>query len=71
MTIPNSELQAAEYGAHLAQFVKEEQYIDCAESIFWSDSTTALYWLRTPKMRHRIFIANCLAKILDVSSAFN
>ena len=71
MTIPNLELQAAVYGAQLAQFVKEEQDIDFAESIFWSDSTTVLYWLRTPELRHRIFITNRLAKIFDVSSAFD
>ena len=71
MTFPNLELQAAVYGDQLAQFIKEEQDIDFAESIFWSDSTTVLYWLRTPEMRHRIFIANRLAKILDVSSAFD
>ena len=71
MTIPNLELQAAVNGAQLAQFVKEEQDIDFAESIFWSDSTTVRYWLRTPEMRHRIFIANRLVKILDVSSVFD
>ena len=71
MTISNLELQAGVYGAQLAKFVKEEQDIDFAESIFWSDSTTVLYWLRTPEMRHRIFIANRLAKMLDVSSAFD
>ena len=69
ITIPNLELQAGVYGDQLAQFVKEEQDIDFAESIFWSDSTTVLYWLRTPEMRQRIFIANRLAKMLDISSA--
>ena len=59
------------YGAQLAQFVKEEQDIDFTESIFRSDSTTVLYWLRKHEMRHRIFIANRSAKILDVSSAFD
>ena len=71
MTIRNLEMQAAVYGAQLAQIVKEEQNIDFTESIFWSDSTTVLYWLRTHEMRHIIFIANRLAKILDVSSAFD
>ena len=71
MTIPNLELQAAVYRAQLAQFVKEEQDIDFAESIVWSDSTTVLYWLRTPEMRHIVFIANRSAKILNVSSAFD
>ena len=71
MTIPNLELQAAVYGAQLAQFIKEEQDIEYSDCVFWSDSTTVLYWLRTPEMRHRIFVANRIAKILDVSSAFD
>ena len=69
MTIPNLELQAVVYGAQLAQFVKDEMDIEIHKQVFWSDSTTVLYWLRTPEIRHRIFIANRLAKILDVSSA--
>ena len=71
MTIPNLELQAAVYGAQLAQFIKEEQDIEYSDCVFWSDSTTVLYWLRTPEMRHRIFVANRIAKILDVSFAFD
>ena len=71
MTVPNLELQAAVYGAQLAQFIREEQDIEYSDCVFWSDSTTVLYWLRTPEMRHRIFVANRIAKILDVSSAFD
>ncbi|XP_075256011.1 uncharacterized protein LOC142348522 [Convolutriloba macropyga] len=69
MTIPNLELQAAVYGAQLAQFVRDEMDIEIHKQVFWSDSTTVLYWLRTPEICHRIFIANRLAKILDVCSA--
>ena len=69
MTIPNLELKAAVYGAQLAQFVKDEMDIEIHKQVFWSDSTTVLYWLRTPEIRHRIFIANRLTKILNVSSA--
>ena len=68
MTIPNLELQAAAYDAQLAQFVKDEMDIEIQKQVFWSDSTTVLYWLRTATIRHRIVIANKLAKILDVSS---
>ena len=71
MTIPNLELQAAVYGAQLAQFIKEQQDLETGNYFFWSDSTTVLHWLRTPEMRHRIFVANKLAKILDVSSSLN
>ncbi|XP_075241673.1 uncharacterized protein LOC142336649 [Convolutriloba macropyga] len=69
MTIHNLELQAAVYGTQLAQFVRDEMDIEINKQVFWSDSTTVLYWLRTPEIRHRIFIANRLAKILGVSSA--
>ena len=68
MTIPNLELQAA-VCAQLAQFFRDEMDIEIHKQVFWSDSTTVLYWVRTPEIRHRIFIANRLAKILDVSSA--
>ena len=71
MTIPNLELQAAVYGAQIAQFIKEEQDKEYSDCVFWSDSTTVLYWLRTPEMRHRIFVAIRIAKILDVSAAFD
>ncbi|XP_075256676.1 uncharacterized protein LOC142349146 [Convolutriloba macropyga] len=71
MTIPNLELQAAVYGAQLAQFFKEQQDLEIGNYFFWSVSTTVLHWLRTPEMRHRIFVANRLAKILDVSSSLN
>ena len=71
MTVPNLELQAAVYGAQLAQFIKEQQDLEIGNYFFWSDSTTVLHWLRTPEMRHRIFVANRLAKILDVSSSLN
>ena len=67
MTIPNLELQAAVYGAQIAQFVKDKMDFEILKQVFWSDSTTVLYWLRTPEICHRIFIANRLAKILDVS----
>ena len=68
MTILNLELQAAVYAAQLAQFVRQELDIHINEKVFWSDSTTVLYWLRTPEIRHRKFVANKLAKILDVST---
>ena len=42
MTIPNLELQAAVYGAHVAQFINEEQDIEYSDCVFWSDSTPVL-----------------------------
>ena len=64
MTIPNLELQAAIYAAQLAQFVREEDDIRINETVFWSDSTTVRYWLRTPEIRHRLFAANSWRRYL-------
>ena len=59
------------YGAQLAQFIKEQQDLEIGNNFCRSDSTSVLHWLRTPEMGHRIFVANRLAKILDVSSSLN
>ena len=69
MTFPNLEQQAAVYGAQLAQIVKNEMDIEIHKQVFWSVSTTVWYWVRTPDIRHRTFIANTLDKSSDVSSA--
>ena len=62
MIIPKHELQAAVYGAQLAKFIKEEHDIEFSDCIFRSESTTVLYWLRKPEMRHRVFVASLIAK---------
>ena len=41
-TIPNLELQAAVYGAHLAQFIKKQRDLEVEKYYFWSSSTTVL-----------------------------
>ena len=71
MAIPNLEIQAEVYGARLALFVKDEMDTEIQKQVFWSDCTTRLYWLRTPELRHQVFIANKLAKILNFSSALD
>ena len=69
ITIPKLELHAAVYGAELAQFVKEEMDISIHKQVLWSDNTTVLYWLGKFEIRHWMFLANRLAKNLDISSA--
>ena len=71
MTIPNLELQVAGHGAQLAQLIKEQQDLEFENYFFWSGSTIAFHWLRTPEMQHQIFVANRLPKILNVSSSLN
>ena len=71
MAIPNLEIQAEVYGARLALFVKDEMDTEIHKQVFWSDCRTRLYWLRTPELRHQIFIANKLAKILSFLSALD
>ena len=71
MTIPKLGLQVAVYAAQLLQFARKEQKVQIEKNIFRSDSKTVLFRPRTPEICHRIFVANSLAKILDVSAAYD
>ena len=66
MAIPNLKLQAAVYGAEMVHFIIEESDYKKLNQLCWSDSTLVLYWLRTPQIRHKIFVANRKAKILNI-----
>ena len=64
--IPNLELQAAVNGIRMAQFIVEESDYSICNQSFWSDSTIVLYWLRTPQVRNKTFLAHRLAEILHI-----
>ena len=65
-SIPRLECQAAAMGAELGSKLSELLSWDPAQVVYFSDSTTTLWWIRTPKPL-KIFVANRVCKILDVS----
>lgn len=36
--------------------------------MFWSDSTVVLTWLQSESCRYKVFVANCITEILDLTS---
>ena len=69
ITIPRMELTAASVSAKLHKFLKEQLDLPIHRSVFWTDSTIVLQYLRNEAKRFQIFVANRLAIIHDVSSS--
>ena len=69
ITIPRMELTAASVSAKLHKFLEEQLDLPIHRSVFWTDSTIVLQYLRNKAKRFQIFIANRLAIIHDVSSS--
>ncbi|XP_063636132.1 uncharacterized protein LOC134806742 [Cydia splendana] len=65
ISIPRLELQAAVLGVRLARTVIEEHDFEIASKIYWSDSRTALAWIRAEPRTFKTFVAHRLAEIED------
>ena len=67
ITIPRMELTAATVSAKLHKFLEEQLDLPIHRTIFWTDSTIVLQYLRNETKRFQTFMANRLAIIHDVS----
>ena len=67
-TITKLELQAAVVGTRLASAVVRELSVPIESFTFWSDSKTTLDWIKAENARFKIFVANRVTEILDVTS---
>ncbi|GFW75820.1 integrase catalytic domain-containing protein [Trichonephila clavipes] len=65
VTIPRLELMACCIGSRLAHSVQESLNITEMETVFWSDSMVALYWLRE-KGGWSIFVSNRIKEIKNL-----
>ena len=68
MTIPRLELAAATVAVRLNAIITKELEIPIDQTIFWTDSTTALRYLNNDTGRYQTFVANRVAIIKDESS---
>jgi hypothetical protein len=68
ISIPRVELLGAELGTRLWDRVKTAQSITGSNPTFWSDSQTALWWIKTMNSRYKIFVTNRVNKIRQVSA---
>ena len=68
-TIPKPETQAALYKARLKTTIEEEMDLNSDKIFIWSDSITVLSWLKSFKLKPRLYIANRIAEIRDLKSS--
>lgn len=69
LTIPRLELSAALSGAQLAHLVQTELTLPLHQTILWTDSTIVLNWLQSESCRYKVFVANRIVEILELTSA--
>lgn len=67
VSMPRLELQAALLGARLAQTVIEEHDYKVQSKTYWSDSRTALVWIRSEPRVYKSFVAHRLAEIEETT----
>jgi hypothetical protein len=65
ISVPRLELQAAVLGARLAKTVEQEHDYEIQSKTYWSDSRTALAWIRAEPRAFKTFVAHRLAEIED------
>ncbi|XP_068204704.1 uncharacterized protein [Palaemon carinicauda] len=66
-TIPRLELTAAAIAAQMDSKLKTELDLKLAPSVFWTDSTSVLKYLRNPTARYQTFVDNRVNLIRDTS----
>lgn len=68
MTIPRLELSGAVVACRLFDFLEEELEVPINQTIFWTDSTIVLGYIRNESRRFKTFVGNRISKIHDTTS---
>ena len=68
MTIPRLELTAAVLAARVDVMLRRALQFQIDRSVFWTDSTTVIRYVRNEHTRFHVFVANRVAVIRDASS---
>ncbi|CAG4957989.1 unnamed protein product [Colias eurytheme] len=61
-TIPRLELQAAVIGARLADTIKREHRYEIERTVYWTDSSTVVHWVRNDTKHYTPFVAHRLER---------
>jgi transposase InsO family protein len=67
LSVPRLELQAALLAARLAASIKKESRVKITNTVFWTDSSTVLCWLRNDPLTYSTFVANRLGEIDEIA----
>ncbi|XP_071490097.1 uncharacterized protein [Diadema antillarum] len=68
VSIPRLELMAAVLAVTMDQCIKGELEIKIDETVFWTDSTAVLQYIRSESRRFKTFVANRVARIHATSA---
>lgn len=69
ITIPRLELTAAVVAARMDRLWRKELQMTLLDSVFWTDSTSVLKYVKNETSRFKTFVANRVAEILKASYA--
>ena len=69
VTIPRLELMAAVVAARLSVILERELRLEKVQHFYWTDSNIVLGYLRNDSKRFKIFVANRIQEIQDISRA--
>lgn len=67
VTIPRMELIAATMASCMEVLWRKELQMDLLDSVFWTDSTSVLKYIRNKTSRFKVFVANQVSQILKAS----
>ncbi|GFW30223.1 integrase catalytic domain-containing protein [Trichonephila clavipes] len=68
--IPRLELCACVLLAQLVRKIRSTLRLNISDTVLHTDSTIALAWLNTPANRLKTFVANCVAKVQELTEGF-
>ena len=68
ITIPRLELMAAVVAARLSAILKKELHLSNIQHFYWTDSQIVLGYLRNDSKRFKIFVANRVQEVQDISA---
>ena len=68
LTIPRLELQAAVIAVRLVKTILADHEYKVESIYYWSDSKTALHWIRSDPRNYKIFVMNRLGEIREKSN---
>lgn len=68
ITIPRMELTAAVIASRMDKMWRKELQMKLQESVFWTDSTSVLKYIRNETLRFKTFVANRVSEILKQSN---
>lgn len=67
ITIPRLELTAAVLATRVDQMLKSELQLQLSPSVFWTDSTSVLKYIRNEDKRFHTFVANRISTIREIT----